>query len=106
MDDLSLIRSGLSILFDLGLSDPLDRWFGGDVTKASLVIRNELTGNTDPSEDPGKMDLKDQYLELGDKLHSLSNVYNLYSNLSDAIIRVASIHAFENYKETMRINNA
>ena len=88
MDDLSLIRSGCSTLQDLGLDNPVDIWSKGDILSVSTKIREELNGKN-------KDDLQGKYIILGTNLLKLSVSYQMYSNLADALIRIATIHAFE-----------
>ena len=88
MDDLSVIRSGCSTLQDLGLSNPIDVWSNGDTLILAKKIRNELSGEM-------KGELRDKYVILAKNMISLSHSYKMYSNLADALIRIATIHAFE-----------
>lgn len=89
MDDLSVIRSGCSTLQDLGLSNPIDVWSQGDTLILAQKIRNELSGEAE-----GDI-LKEKYIILAKNMLNLSHAYKMYSNLADALIRIATIHAFE-----------
>tara|TARA_R100000458_G_scaffold15269_1_gene12992 strand:+ start:237 stop:530 length:294 start_codon:yes stop_codon:yes gene_type:complete len=91
MDDLSLVRSGAYILQDLGLDNPIRWWTNDDHLKAASLIRAELL------EEEGK--LKERYRKISDKLHKMGHTFKMFSNLSDAVIRCATISAFTENKD-------
>ena len=91
MDDLSLVRSGAYILQDLGIDNPIRWWGDDDHLKVAGWIRSELL------EEEGK--LKERYRKISDKLHKVGHSFQMFSNLTDAIIRCATITAFMEHKD-------
>ena len=91
MDDLSLVRSGAYILQDIGLDNPIRWWGNDDHLKVAGWIRSELL------EEEGK--LKEKYRRITDKVYKMGHVFKMFSNLTDAVIRCATMTAFMEQKD-------
>jgi hypothetical protein len=84
MDDLTLVRTGGTILDDLGLSTPVESWTDGNFSEAASHIRKELD----------LPELKNDYIHIANILQSKGFAHKLASNLADTIVRIGTLNAF------------
>ena len=84
MDDLTLVRTGGTILDDLGLNTPVESWTDGNFSEAAAHIRKELD----------LPELKNDYIYIANILQSKGFAHKLASNLADTIVRIGTLNAF------------